>query len=98
MALLVVLGIVKPVRAGRSFAQRAWEIFPALRPWLRPPYPLPLVTDRRPTELYSAPSWWRRSLSLLTSAALSVVTGLVGAVLIATAAIWVIRSLTGRLK
>lgn len=98
VALLIVIGLVKPVSARGSFAQRAWENFPVLRPWIRPRIDPPVRPERTVTELYVAPSWWRRMLSLLGGAALSAVVGVVCAVIVGTAAIWFIGSLMGRLK
>ena len=98
VALLIAIGLVKPVRARGSFAQRAWEKFPALRPWLHHRTDPPLRPERLATELYAAPVWWRRTLSLLGGAVLSIVVGVVAAVVVGSAAIWVIGSLTGRLK
>jgi len=98
VALLIVIGLVKPVRARGSFAQRAWENFPALRPWVRPRLDPPVHTERTATELYVTPTWWRRMLSLVGGAALTVVVGVVCAVIIGGAAIWFIGSLMGRLK
>lgn len=98
VALLIVIGLVKPVSARGSFAQRAWEIFPALRPWIRPRLDPAMHPERTATELYVAPSWWRRMLSLLGGAALSALIGVVCAVIVGTVAIWFIGSLMGRLK
>lgn len=98
MALLVAIGLVKPVRANGGFAQRAWEMFPGLRPWLRPRIEMPMAVEHAGAELYRAPALWRRALSLLGGIALSVVVGTLAAIAIGASAVWFVSSVTGRLK
>jgi hypothetical protein len=97
IALLVALGLVKPVRATGTLTRRAWEKFPGLRPWLHPHVEVPLETDRIPAELYARPSWWRRLFALSAGTALSLLLGALIALSIGAAAIWFISTLTGRL-
>lgn len=98
VALLVAIGLVKPVRANGGFAQRAWEIFPGLRPWLRPRPDLPLPVEHAPVELYRRTALWRRGVSLLGGIALSIVVGTLIAIVIGASAVWFVSTLTGRLK
>lgn len=98
VAVLVAIGLVKPVRATGGFAQRASEIFPALRPWLRPRIQVPLPVEHLPAQLYVRPPLWRRALSLLGGALLSVVVGVLCAVVVGALAVWFVSSLIGRLK
>lgn len=98
IALLVAIGLVKPVRATGTFTRRAWEKFPGLRPWLHPRIETPQETDRLPVALYVRPSWLRRLASLTAGAALSVLVAALVALVLAAGAIWFISTLTGRLK
>jgi hypothetical protein len=98
LALLVAIGVVKPVRPTGEFARRAWEKFPGLRPWLRPRVEVPLDTERRTVQLYARPSWQRRVASLGGGVLLSLLIGALVALVLAASAIWFLSSLTGRLQ
>lgn len=98
LVVLILAGRAKPVRAMGSFALRAWENFPGLRPWLQPrPEPAVLV-HRRPVPLYRRPTTLRRVLSMLAVAVLGVAVAIVVAVALGASAIWLVGSITGRLK
>jgi hypothetical protein len=98
VALLVAIGLVKPVRAGGGFAQRASEMFPVLRPWLRPRMEVPLPVEHRAAALYSPTPWWKRLMSLLVGALLSVLVGTLIAIAVGGTAVWIVSSLIGRLQ
>jgi len=98
VALVVAIGLVKPVRANGGFAQRAWEMFPGLRPWLRPRIEIPVPVEHLPVELYTRPPLWRRGLALLLGIVLSIVVGTLIAIAVGAGAVWFVSSLIGRLK
>ena len=98
LALLVAIGLVKPVRASGSFAQRAWENFPGLRPWIRPRLEPQFEVDHLPVELYARPVWWRRLLSLSWALVLAIVAGVLLALVLGVVAIGLVSALTGRLR
>ena len=81
-----------------SFAQRAAEFLPGLRPWVYRPAEPVLPVDRQPVVLYRRPGPVRRLLSLVGTTVLGLVVGLVLAVVLAAAAVWLVGSVTGRLK
>lgn len=98
IALLIAIGLVKPVRATGTFTRRAWEKFPGLRPWLHPQIETPRETERLPVPLYARPTLLRRMVSLTAGAALSVLLAALAALVLAAGSIWFISTLTGRLK
>lgn len=98
MALLVAIGLVKPVRANGGFARRAWELFPGIRPWMRPRVEVPVPVEHLPAQLYVRPPLWRRSVSLAAGIALSIVVGTLIAIAVGAGAVWFVSTLTGRLK
>jgi hypothetical protein len=98
LALLVAIGVVKPVRATGSFAQRVWENFPGLRPLLRPRVEPPAQVEHLPVVLYRRPRLLRRLLAGVGGLALSLVTGALLAIVLGAGAIWLITNLTGRLR
>jgi hypothetical protein len=94
IAVLVAVGRVKPVRAGRTFTRQLGE-----KLGLVPPRPEELVEAvRLPVPEYRPPSWSRRLLSLTGVGVLGVTLGLVITVLLGGSAIWLVGTLTGRLK
>jgi hypothetical protein len=98
LVVLILAGRAKPVRALGSFALRARENFPGLRPWLQPsPEPVVLV-DRRPVPLYRRPTALRRAVSMVAVAVVGIAAAIVVAVVLGASAIWLVGSVTGRLK
>lgn len=98
LVALILLGRAKPVRAMGRFAPRVWENFPGLRPWLTPRPQAVHPVEHRPVSLYRGPGPVRRFAALVSTAALGIVIGVVAAVLLSALAIWLVGSVTGRLK
>lgn len=94
VAVLILLGRVKPVRAGRSFTRQVVEKLGIL-----PTRPEPLSgTHRLAVAHYRPPSLLRRASSTVGIGVMSVVVGVLVALVVGGSAIWLFTSLSGRLK
>ena len=94
IATLIAIGRVQPVRAGRTFTRQLAEKFGLLVP-----RPEPLSeTERLPVPPHRPMPWWRRFLALAGTGALSLVVGVLVAVVVAASVIWLVGTITGRLK
>jgi hypothetical protein len=93
IAVLILIGRVKPVRGGPSLTQRVRQNVsgdPSVEPMLE--------LERLPDQLEAPRPWWRRGLAGLATAALAVALGAVVAFSIGLGAVWLVSNLAGRLK
>lgn len=93
-AWLALLAIVALIGAGWRQPARAATISLRVR---RNGPPRRVVTEA-PTPLYRPPRWWRRAWSLVATAGLGVITGVVVATVVGIAAVLVVIRVTDLLK